>query len=267
MSFVIASPEYVTAAASDLASIGSSISEANSAAAAPTTGVLAAGADEVSAVVTTLFEAHAQAYQALSAQAATFHNQFVQLLNAGAGQYAATEAASASPLKTLQQDLLNLINAPTEAPLDRPLIGNGVSAAAGTGASGQAGGLLWGNGGNGGSGGASHPNGGNGGAAGLFGTGGTGGAGGFNGGAGGTGGILFGTGGTGGNAALISNGGDGRRWVRRLWRRGRRGRRPAAGQHSQRQARRAAAGGCRLLHMGGRNGRVEQRVGLSAGDR
>ena len=43
MSFVIAVPEYVTAAASDLANIGSAISEANAAALAPTTGVLAAG--------------------------------------------------------------------------------------------------------------------------------------------------------------------------------------------------------------------------------
>jgi hypothetical protein len=48
MSFVIAAPEFVTAAASDLASIGSTIGAANAAAAFPTTGVLAAGADEVS---------------------------------------------------------------------------------------------------------------------------------------------------------------------------------------------------------------------------
>jgi PE family len=72
----------------------------------PTTGVLAAGADEVSATIATLFGAHAKAYQALSAQAAVFHNPFVQLMSAGAGQYAAAEAANASPLQTLQQDLL-----------------------------------------------------------------------------------------------------------------------------------------------------------------
>ncbi|MGA7055186.1 MAG: PE domain-containing protein, partial [Mycobacterium sp.] len=44
MSFVIAAPEFVTAAASDLANIGSTLNAANAAATAPTTGVLAAGA-------------------------------------------------------------------------------------------------------------------------------------------------------------------------------------------------------------------------------
>jgi len=100
MSFVTAAPEFVSAAASDLASIGSTISAANATAAAPTTGVLAAGADEVSAAVAGLFGAHAQGFQAVSAQASAFHNQFVQLLNGGAGQYAAAEAANASPLQT-----------------------------------------------------------------------------------------------------------------------------------------------------------------------
>ena len=64
----------------------------------PTSGVLAAGGDEVSAMVAALFSSHAQAYQALSAQAASFHAQFVQLMNTGASRYALTEAANASPL-------------------------------------------------------------------------------------------------------------------------------------------------------------------------
>ncbi|WP_016720276.1 PE domain-containing protein, partial [Mycobacterium tuberculosis] len=46
MSFVVAAPEVVVAAASDLAGIGSAIGAANAAAAVPTMGVLAAGADE-----------------------------------------------------------------------------------------------------------------------------------------------------------------------------------------------------------------------------
>ncbi|AMC81800.1 PE-PGRS family protein PE_PGRS34 [Mycobacterium tuberculosis] len=85
MSFVVAAPEVVVAAASDLAGIGSAIGAANAAAAVPTMGVLAAGADEVSAAVADLFGAHAQAYQALSAQAALFHEQFVHAMTAGAG--------------------------------------------------------------------------------------------------------------------------------------------------------------------------------------
>jgi PE family len=129
MSFVIAAPEAVASAASSLASIGSAIGEANAVAVAPTTGVVAAAEDEVSAAIASMFSSHAQAYQTLSAQAAAFHTQFVQLMNGGAAQYAASEAANASPL----QPLLNAINAPTEALVGRPLIGNGVNGAPGTG--------------------------------------------------------------------------------------------------------------------------------------
>ena len=169
MSFLIAAPEFVAAAASDLANIGTAITQANVTALVPTSGVVAAGGDEVSATIAALFDAHARAYQALSAQAASFHQQFVQLMNAGAGTYASAEAANATPLQAVEQDLLGVVNAPTEALAGRPLIGNGANAAPGSGANGQDGGILWGNGGSGGSGSAAHPNGGNGGAAGLFG--------------------------------------------------------------------------------------------------
>ena len=98
MSLVIAIPDVMAAAATDLANIGTTIRAANSAAATQTTGVLAAAEDEVSAAIASLFSGHAQAYQAMSAQAAVFHAQFVQALNAGAGSYAATEAANSSPL-------------------------------------------------------------------------------------------------------------------------------------------------------------------------
>ncbi|CKL97176.1 Conserved protein of uncharacterised function%2C PE-PGRS family protein [Mycobacterium tuberculosis] len=71
---MIAAPEAIAAAATDLASIGSTIGAANAAAAANTTAVLAAGADQVSVAIAAAFGAHGQAYQALSAQAATFHH-------------------------------------------------------------------------------------------------------------------------------------------------------------------------------------------------
>ncbi|CAG6947074.1 hypothetical protein PICSAR145_00405 [Mycobacterium avium subsp. paratuberculosis] len=100
MSFVQATPEFVAAAATDLARIGSTISSANTAALGPTSGVLAPGADEVSASIAALFDAHSQVYQALSAQAAAFHSQFVQLMNGGALQYAVTEAANTTPLQS-----------------------------------------------------------------------------------------------------------------------------------------------------------------------
>ena len=61
-------------------------------------GVIPAAADEVSAAIAAVFGAHAQGFQALSAQAAAFHQQFIQALTTGAGAYAGVEAASASRL-------------------------------------------------------------------------------------------------------------------------------------------------------------------------
>jgi hypothetical protein len=112
MSYVIAAPEMMTSAATDLASIGSNLRAANAAAAAPTTGVLAAAEDEVSAAIAAVFSAHGEGFQALGAQAAAFHDQFVRALSAGAGMYAATEAANASPLQTLEQDVQGLVFSP-----------------------------------------------------------------------------------------------------------------------------------------------------------
>ena len=103
MSFVIAAPEFVSAAASDLANIGDSLTAANAAAMLPISDVLPAGADAVSASISALFASHAQAYRALSAEAASFHNQFVALMHGGATQYAMTEAANATPLQALGQ--------------------------------------------------------------------------------------------------------------------------------------------------------------------
>jgi PE family len=94
MSFVFAAPELVTSAAGDLAGIRSALSEATSAASTPTTGLMAAGADEVSAAIAQLFGSYGQEFQGLSAEAAAFHDSFVGLLHSGAAAYAGTEAAS-----------------------------------------------------------------------------------------------------------------------------------------------------------------------------
>ena len=95
MSFVSTQPTELTAAAENLQGIGSSLATQNVAAAAPTTGVLPAAADEVSALTAAQFATHAQMYQAISAQAAAIHEMFVNTLGASAGSYAATEAANA----------------------------------------------------------------------------------------------------------------------------------------------------------------------------
>lgn len=95
MSFVTTQPEALTAAAANLAGIGTTMSAQNAAVAAPTTGVLPAAADEVSALTAAQFAVHAQMYQAVSAQAAAIHQMFATTLGTSAGSYAATEAANA----------------------------------------------------------------------------------------------------------------------------------------------------------------------------
>ena len=96
MSFVTTQPEALTAAAGTLSGIGSSLSAQNAAAAAPTTGVVPAAADSVSALTAAQFAAHAQMYQAVSAQAAEIHELFVSTLGVSSGSYAAAEAANAA---------------------------------------------------------------------------------------------------------------------------------------------------------------------------
>lgn len=96
MSFVTTQPEALTTAAGSLQGIGSAMSAQNAAAAAPTTGVVPAAADEVSALTAAQFAAHAEMYQSVSAQAAAIHEMFVNTLSTSAGSYVATEAANAA---------------------------------------------------------------------------------------------------------------------------------------------------------------------------
>ena len=213
MSLLVMAPELLASAAADLKSISSALDAAHAAAAGPTTGLLAAGADEVSVAVASLFSGHGKAFQALSAQASTFHTQFVQALSGAQGAYAAAEAANASMAATAAS-FTDVGGAPFSPFLDltgRALFGNGIAGANGTGAAGGNGGLIWGNGGTGGSGGSGGTAGGNGGNAGLIGNGGAGGAGGTGaaGGAGGGGGTLIGNGGAGGQGGTNAAGGAG----------------------------------------------------------
>ena len=105
MSFVIA-PEIVLGAVGKLAGIGSTLGEATAAAAGPTTSVATAAADEVSHALSQLFGTYGQQFQAVSAQAAAFHSEFVGLLNGGVAAYLNTEIASA------QQGLMSALSAP-----------------------------------------------------------------------------------------------------------------------------------------------------------
>jgi hypothetical protein len=116
MSYVIAAPEMMTSAAADLATIGSNVDAAHTAAATRTTAVLPAAADEVSASIAHLFSAHAANYQAMAAQAAAFNDQFVQHLTASAGSFAHAEAANTALLQPLTASAASIGNAVAAVP-------------------------------------------------------------------------------------------------------------------------------------------------------
>ena len=105
MSYVVAAPEMMTAAASDLATIGSNVRVAHAVATARTAAVIPAAADEVSASTAGLFSQFAKDYQALAAEAAAFEEQFQHLLTVGAEKYAQDEVVIAAFLQ-------NVINVP-----------------------------------------------------------------------------------------------------------------------------------------------------------
>ena len=145
MSFVVAVPDLVQGAAQDLAGIQASLAEAAATVSAPTTGVVPAAADEVSAAIAAMFGNFGQEFQSLSAQAQAFHAEFVGLMNAGAGAYLSTEVANA------EQALANAVDAPIQAILGQSLIPTSGSVASSAATSGLLGGLLGGGGMTGGS--------------------------------------------------------------------------------------------------------------------
>ncbi len=108
---VMAVPEMLAAAATDVSAIGSTINAAHLAAAAPTVVVIPAAADEVSASIAQLFSGVAQDFHALVGQAATFGQQFAQHLNVGAGSYAAAEAVNAASMVPNVDSIASTISA------------------------------------------------------------------------------------------------------------------------------------------------------------
>ena len=83
MSVLVVVPEFVQSAAADLRDIGSELGTAQVAAAASTTALAAAGADEVSVAVAALFAGHGRRFQRVSLQAGAFHQRFVRALDGG----------------------------------------------------------------------------------------------------------------------------------------------------------------------------------------
>ncbi|OBI89389.1 PE-PPE domain-containing protein [Mycobacterium sp. 1245805.9] len=98
MAYVLAQPQVMATAAGDMAAIGTTLNDAAAATVGRTTGVLAAGADEVSTAVAALFSATGQEWQALLGRAAAFHGEFVRALTSAGDAYANTEATGAAAL-------------------------------------------------------------------------------------------------------------------------------------------------------------------------
>lgn len=98
MSYVLTQPPAMTAAATELAGIGTAISEAAASVAGPTTTIATAAADEVSAAIAQLFATFGQEYQAVNAQLGSLYSQFTQKLAAAANAYFGDEAISAASL-------------------------------------------------------------------------------------------------------------------------------------------------------------------------
>lgn len=87
--------DALAVAGGSLTNIGGWIDEANTMVAGPTSAIIPAAADEVSAALAELFSSHGQLWQALAAQAATFHQQFVGTLQAAQNVYQSAESANA----------------------------------------------------------------------------------------------------------------------------------------------------------------------------
>jgi hypothetical protein len=119
MTSMIAEPQLLATAAADTAQIGSEITAAKAAVVGPTTGVVAAAQDEVSALAANLFNTYATEYQAILGRATAFHDEFAGLLAAAGNAYAGTEAQAAGALGTLTAPVQELL-----APLLGPIGAN-----------------------------------------------------------------------------------------------------------------------------------------------
>jgi hypothetical protein len=148
VSFVIAAPDLVQGAAQNLAGIRASLAEAAAMVAAPTTGVVPAAADEVSAAISVLFGNFGQQFQTLSAQAQAFHADFVSLMNAGAAAYLSTEVANAAQAAVNAISGAGSAGAAGATPAAGGLLGGLLGGGSGSG--GLVGGLIGGTSGGGG---------------------------------------------------------------------------------------------------------------------
>jgi hypothetical protein len=109
MSFVTAQSPALMAAATKLQHVGTAMAAQNAAMAAPTTNVIPAAADGVSALQAMQFSAYGNWYQQVSQQAETIHQMLVNTLGSNSGSYG--EAESTNQATTGSNSLTGLLNA------------------------------------------------------------------------------------------------------------------------------------------------------------
>ncbi len=129
MTSLLTQPQLITTAAGDVEEIRSAIGAAKAAAAGPTTGLVTAAQDEVSAITAQLFGSYAKDYQAVLARAAAFHEEFAAALASAGNAYKAAEAANTSAIAatapavvqpTLQGTTIGLIMGGSGLPIPPP---------------------------------------------------------------------------------------------------------------------------------------------------
>jgi hypothetical protein len=111
MSFLIAAPEMVAAAATDLARVGSTLSAGNAADIVGDRGRRRRGIGEHRRVVWRARPGVSGAERA----GGDVSQPICAGPHRGANSYAGAEAANASPLQAVQQDVLHAVNAPSQA--------------------------------------------------------------------------------------------------------------------------------------------------------
>nr|WP_144209008.1 PE domain-containing protein [Mycobacterium tilburgii] len=117
MTFVVTDPEAIGTAAKELKQVGSTLEATNAAAATSTTGVQPPATNSVSARTAARLVAQAKQYQAVSAQAKLFHDQFVNTLVIAKDSYTDTEVGNTAALQAgSAQDKVTLIMGGTGNP-------------------------------------------------------------------------------------------------------------------------------------------------------
>jgi hypothetical protein len=124
MSFVNAITEEIDSAANQLGVIGAGISTQSAAVATPTSSVVPAGSDPVSALQSAIFSAYGSLYQQISAQAQAVHQQFVHMLSQSGASYSTAESTNAATASNPFSAIMSYLNSTTVQGVGYTGIGN-----------------------------------------------------------------------------------------------------------------------------------------------